>query len=149
MNTSSTNKKNTENKSFYRYALILFMVLIIGISATIFWYYDYYIMDHVEFMSSVTITNATVGINTNTSSLQFGKIPLEGVGTRYFKISSKRRALVRIIPTGNITPFIDFSENDFILDPGVVKTINATLSVPQNATIGNYSGIIKVYFYRK
>ena len=44
--------------------------------------------------------------------------------------------------------WIQFSENDFRLDPGEVKEVRIISSVPYGTDYGNYSGSIDVVFKR-
>jgi len=140
--------KNPGQRLFYKYALILVLILILGVAATIIVYYNYYLMNYIELSSSLNISNSSVGLNTNTKVLAFGKVPLGGGSTRYFTLSTQKRALIRIVPTGDIKQFISFSDNNFILEPGQQKRVLASVDIPDNATLGGYTGKVKIYFFR-
>jgi len=141
--------KKTYNDTFLQYALILLIVLCIGASITIIAYYNYYLYDYKEINTSVRVQNNTMGLNTNIKDLRFGKISPGGGGTRYFHLSSDRSSIVRIKTTGPIDKFITLSEYEFILEPNETKTITASIEIPDLTPEGNYSGKIRVYFFKR
>jgi hypothetical protein len=136
------------NHQKIRIVLWLLLVLVLGIFATVLYYYNYYLIDYTEFNTSLMVHNGNSGFNTDTWELSFGKNHPGGSGTKYFSITSKERAHVFIKVSGNMSEFLSFSDNNFIIQPGETKKIQTDLKIPQDAMLGNYSGKVQVYFFR-
>ena len=92
----------------------------------------------------------TVGVVVDPWNLHFGVIPAgDNFGTRFIDLTNlrERGAKISLKVYGNISPFVEFSKNDFILH----KNENVTVAVnfyAKSAKIGNYSGEIDVIVQR-
>ncbi len=108
--------------------------------------YEYEIM---KYPSKVEVTqvgaNKRLGIGfvVDTWNLNFGSVPAGGSSTRFMDLSNigEREAKIIFRAYGNITPFVGFSKNNFILYPKDNITIKITFS-SQSDTKGNYTGEI-------
>jgi hypothetical protein len=92
----------------------------------------------------------TIGVATDPWSLNFGIIPYgDNFGTRYVDLINKkdRDVKVSLKTYGNITPFVNFSKNNFFLHPNENITIKAQFYAT-SAKIGNYSGQIDITVQR-
>ncbi len=84
-----------------------------------------------------------VGVITDDWNLKFGSMPIGGTSSRYIDLVNLGEKKVKVVfrSYGNITPFVDFSKNNFVLDP----KDNATIKVSFNSRSGgsgNYTGDI-------
>lgn len=130
-------------------ALILLLIFVVGVGLTYSYYMLYYVTSMREIPLRVMTSNNTIGFNNNVTKLDFGKIPVGGGATKYFSVQSDFPRKVHIAISGNISPFIALSDNNFIIDPTINKSIEVYIDIPENYPIGyNYSGMLKVYFYR-
>lgn len=90
----------------------------------------------------------TIGINLDTSELNFGVVFAEGSSVRRnINLTSKdeKSSKVKLKAYGNIKPLISFSDNDFVF--GGKRGIDVTLRTDGVAP-GNYSGEIDVIVQR-
>jgi hypothetical protein len=110
-----------------------------------------------KYPSSVEIVEAkpaqeklTIGLTVDPWNLNFGIIP-EGknFGTRFISLSNlkEKDAKVSFKVYGNISPFVKFSNNNFLLHPNESLTIKVNFYA-EGAKIGNYSGEIDVIVQR-
>ena len=78
--------------------------------------------------TNVTVSRSTVGIDTSTLGVVFGKVPLNGTGKRFVNLNNTKEFSQRVefFVTGNISDFIYLSDNNITLKPGDSKTIDAT-----------------------
>lgn len=118
-------------------------------ASTAILYYHYYLKQYSEIDMSITVGPVGVtGFNVNTESLTFGKTYPTGGALRSFSIYAKEDSVVKIIPKGNITPFLSLSESHFLMAANTSKSINASIDIPENTSQGNYTGVLKIYFFR-
>ncbi|MEM7825063.1 MAG: hypothetical protein QXO27_03780 [Candidatus Aenigmatarchaeota archaeon] len=98
----------------------------------------------------LTQERLTIGVVLDPWNLNFGTIPAgNNFGTRFINLVNKKEndVKIRLKVYGNITPFVNFSKNNFILLPKE----NVTLEVhfyAATAKIGNYSGEIDIVAQR-
>ena len=133
-------------KGKYALMALIIITIILGAYLAFLYYIDFKIVDYKELNTSVIIVPRGGGFNLDKNSLNFGKNYPGGAGVRFFNVSSNHDAIVKIKVSGNIADFISFSDNDFMLLVNNTIQINATLRIPENTSLGNYSGIIKIYF---
>ena len=92
----------------------------------------------------------TIGLTVDPWNLDFGMIP-EGknFGTRFINLANlkEKDAKISFKVYGNISPFVKFNKNDFILHPNENLTVEVSFHA-EGAKIGNYSGEIDVIVQR-
>jgi hypothetical protein len=140
-------RKNSVKKRKAVIFIILGM-LVLGAAATFFYYTSYYLLDYKELNTSVKIVASGAGFNVDPTSLTFGKNYPGGSELRYINLYSKQDARVHIVVKGAMKSFVTFEPNDFILEKNSTAKITAQLDVPLNTSLGNYTGIVKIYFLR-
>ncbi|MGV8087425.1 MAG: hypothetical protein ACP5N1_07370 [Candidatus Woesearchaeota archaeon] len=153
-------KKKQYNNSTSEIIRLTFMIIIIcaigiliGVSSYT-WYYSNKINHDSKIISvytvdtQVEITTYSGGLNGDTDALKFGKVPLGGSATRYLNIYSINESIVQIEVSGDIAKFLSVDKNDFIISKNSNDTVTFNIEAPNNAIIGNYSGIIKVTFLK-
>ncbi len=146
-------KKNALNASRYKLItimLLLAFVFIIGIFLTITVYNKYVVLKYQEIDLFVKVQNGSTGaFNTSTDALNFAKTYPSGNSVKRIYMNSSKKAMVHIEADGNISGFISVSDNNFLIEPNEYKQIEVYLSVPSGTVEGDYSGKLKIYFYRR
>ena len=93
-----------------------------------------------------------IGVIADPWNLYFGRIPRgEGVSASHRFVSLKNEnegAMIQLSAYGNITPYISFSKNDFILEKGENATVDIQFRLDDTTVLGNYSGEIDVIVSR-
>jgi len=91
-----------------------------------------------------------IGFNPDNDSLHLGRIPLNGVGKRNFSLFNDYDYALKvdIKSTGNASPYIFLSDNNFILESNETKDlrISAKPSLVPDTQPGNYSGELIIIF---
>lgn len=91
----------------------------------------------------------TLGVTIDPWNLNFGVIPAgNNFGTRFINlVNKKENAKISFKVYGNISPFVNFSKNDFILHSKENVTVEVNFYTA-SAKVGNYSGEIDVIVQR-
>ena len=140
-------KKNSGK--YTKTILLLALVFILGCVLTIFFYYNYYIVDYKILKTSFIIEyGAVAGFNIDPNAITFGTVSPAGGGQRSFHLLSETDVLVKIVASENVKNSLKFSENNFILQKNTSKQIFVDLVPEPGIVAGNYSGTIKIYMYR-
>ncbi len=89
-----------------------------------------------------------VGIASDTDALNFGRVPGNGSYLkRYVHLNNTKEALkVSLKAYGNITPLIEFDENDFVLHKNESVEIGIVFNTVNAKAYGNYTGEIDIIF---
>lgn len=84
-----------------------------------------------------------IGFAAQTDELNFGRVPLGGRSTKFIDVSNTFNSPVKLKAhlSGNITPLVDLSEQEVLLDPKETTQIRVTFN---SNVIGNYSGNINI-----
>jgi hypothetical protein len=90
--------------------------------------------------------NLTLGVVVDPWNIEFGSIPTgNNTGTRFISLENlkEKESKVSFKVYGNISPFVDFSRNNFILHSNEKTMVEASFYT-NSSKIGNYSGEIDV-----
>jgi len=139
---------NIRRSNSKRVILMLVVIFFIGIYLTFLFYQNYKIIDYFEISARVKIQESGGGFNLENTSLNFGKNFPGGWGQRFIEINSSKDAIVRIKAVGDMENFLTFSDNNFFLPANKHKQVSVTMDVPENISLGNYTGKVKIYFLR-
>jgi len=123
----------SEDKAILNYSSLLFDYKIIRYPTS------------VEIISSEE-ENINLGFVTDPWNLKFGTVPGNGSSVnRYINVKNLRESYskIRLKAYGNITPLVNFSRSDFVLNENESIAIEVTLYT-DSAEFGNYSGEIDV-----
>jgi hypothetical protein len=91
-----------------------------------------------------------VGLSADPWNLNFGIIPVgKNFGKRFINLVNLKEKDAKIVlkVDGNISKFVKFSKNNFILHPNENVTIEVTFYA-EGASVGNYTGVISVIVQR-
>ncbi|MEM5773289.1 MAG: hypothetical protein QXL86_03680 [Candidatus Aenigmatarchaeota archaeon] len=91
-----------------------------------------------------------LGVVVDPWNLNFGIVPIgNNFVTRFIEISNPKEKSAKIVfkVYGNISPFVNFTRNDFIIRPNESVTIEAKFYA-EKAKIGNYTGEIDIVIQR-
>jgi len=92
----------------------------------------------------------SLGVVVDPWNLNFGRIPSgKNFATRFIDLSNLKEKDAKVIfkVYGNISPFVNFSKNNFILKPNESVTVEVKFYA-EKAEIGNYAGEIDVIVKR-
>ena len=134
---------------------LIIIIFLIGFGSTM-WYYALHKVAYVhvfEMQVELVSESRLAGFNAD-PNLNFGQLP--AAGGRAKKEMNLRNEydiplLVEIRIKGDIAELVYIDENYFTLQPGEVKHIWMTLSVPKDSSYapGNYTGTAKVLYKRQ
>lgn len=128
--------------------LLLVAILLFGVGLTLFAYYGLYLQEYREVAVDFYVKEQRVGINTDTDALHMGGIPPEGFSSRRLKIDPANDGRLVVAFDGNISEYISVRPNNIPVREGELLRLNFTVSVPEDASLGNYSGVATFSFYR-
>ncbi|MEM2874319.1 MAG: hypothetical protein QW063_02665 [Candidatus Nanoarchaeia archaeon] len=100
-------------------------------------------------MHIIVTTEKHVGINLDTDKIYFGTVPVEGSAIRNVTIAnsgSKKRFVLSV--EGPLESWTVASQSRFILQSGENKTVSIHVTVPKNATPGEYTSDLVITAYR-
>jgi hypothetical protein len=98
----------------------------------------------VDYKMQLTVGNH-IGFDLNTSVITFGMVTPSSSAVRHLNLKNgDQKNKFQILAFGDMASWIKLSENDFILQPYEKRTLNITAQVPENADLGNYTGILRV-----
>ncbi|MFC2143042.1 hypothetical protein ACFLQN_01440 [Candidatus Aenigmatarchaeota archaeon] len=113
----------------------------------------FFVYETVTYATSVEVVDLpdsmerlTIGMNVDTTDLNFGIIPAKAGGShRFIDLENPEDYGVEIIFSvkGTISPFMEFEQNNFKLNGNEKKSVKIIMNA-KNATPGNYSGKIDV-----
>ena len=111
-------------------------------------FFDYKIIRYPTSAEIVPVTeeNINLGVVTDPWNIKFGVIPGNGSSVRRYiniKNTNGNFSKIKLKTYGNITPLVNFSKNDFILNGNESAVIEVNL-YSESADVGNYSGEIDV-----
>lgn len=136
----------------YKALLLLVIGILLTVGITSIFYSSHKILNYKEYNTYVNVTGKNeVGFNLDPGVFNFGKVPQGAIAKRNATINHKYPfdVLVKIDITGNAKNLVSTSENYFILSPNITKNIEVMANVPENYSMGLYSGKIQVYFLRQ
>jgi uncharacterized membrane protein len=106
-------------------------------------------VNEIEMELHVAENPAEVGFDTGLEKIKFGWIPVGGYSKKSVNIeNSGADARVIVKAEGEFADWIQISESKFNLASGESKEVQLKAVVPQNAQPGNYTCVLKIYFYR-
>lgn len=94
----------------------------------------------------VDTIKSEIGINTETETLNFGKVSPGASVRRFLNISDTEEVGVISLAGGDLSSQISLAPQKFSLLPGEVKEVAVDFAVPESATAGNYVGEIRFCF---
>jgi hypothetical protein len=98
--------------------------------------------------TSVEVKLGVMGLNGDKDALRFGRVAPGNGGSRFINISTKEKALVNIYITGEMAKFLIVDKNSFVMEPGTSLSVPFNIYIPDNATVGNYTGKVTIELLR-
>lgn len=91
-----------------------------------------------------------IGFNTDTDAIHFGTIPRGNMGSRNITIENSEHASARILikTYGEISGWVDVSENNFVLKKGEKRDVKFTIILPEGIEKKKYSGTARIMLMR-
>ncbi|MBD3209643.1 hypothetical protein GF367_04480 [Candidatus Woesearchaeota archaeon] len=89
-----------------------------------------------------------VGINLDTDKVYFGTVSPGNEGTRDVNLVSSCRSVVTFTPTGEMSPWVKAVPSSTIIEKDEEQKVYFVVAIPQNTPFGNYTGEIRIDFYR-
>ena len=131
--------------------LLLIAVLVtIGVTSIIHTRYTTLNYKEYDMLMKVTADESGIGIGIIPGMMYFGKMSEGNSGMQKIVLRHNYHdpVLVQVVASGRLKGWVAVSENNFILEGGVTKTVNVTATVPEGASLGNHTGKLKVYLKR-
>jgi hypothetical protein len=97
----------------------------------------------VSFINVSNVSKTPIGISTVTYELDYGILPPGTGATKLIKLRNKNEipAKVSLKVYGNVTQFLEFGKNNFILEENSSRDVYIRAS---SSEVGNYSGTLEV-----
>lgn len=132
--------------------LLILLFAIIGIAVTITSYF-FFVIDTIRIIPmDVEFSPSYFGISGDTDALHFGRVALinDAFATKFINITNDKNhaSVVSITFSGEMAPWTEVKENNFILEPGEDKKLEFNVIPPENAVPGNYTGKAKIVIKR-
>lgn len=88
------------------------------------------------------VVGGHVGVDVTKEFLSFGMIPPGGSGKRWVNFANivNVSRVVHLEVTGDVSDWVYFPENDFLLKRGQAKRLEISIRIPKDAAYGNYTG---------
>ena len=121
------------------------VILIILILSILFSKYNLYKLEKLDIKVEV---GDGVGLDVSNDYVGFGIVSNGNSAARDIILSHSydKNLMIKMHVEGELRDWIVFSENDFVLEPGVEKKVGVSLFVPKEASKGKYeSELIVVY----
>lgn len=130
--------------------LVLIIILIAASSLASFIFYEYYINYKVDKLDIKVEVGEGVGLDVSEEYVGFGIVSNGNSAARDIILSHSydKNLMIRMHVEGGLKDWIVFSENNFVLEPGVEKRVGISLFVPKDAGKGKYTSEL-VVVYRK
>jgi len=130
--------------------ILLFIIVLISMTATILFYSFYTITDVKEINMSI-IVGDHAGFDVNTEKLAFGMVkPAGNSCIRFINLSNKKYYPLKVYINfyGDLAAWVSVSDNYFMLNPNEEKKLSFTVSAPDGTSYGNYTGKARFVFKR-
>ena len=97
-------------------------------------------------VANVTVPSTTIGFDVGPEDLKFGLIPKGSSGQRFIKINNlnQSRFKIRIVPFGNISPYMHFNADNFMMKKGEKTEINVEFRTEPDMELGYYDGGVAI-----
>ena len=142
---SSKASKPSSNIKLY---IVILAVIVCGIVLAFAYMINIRYQSVLKLDNTVIVDNGAKAINNTNLSLNFGTNNPGGIGYRWFNIESDYKSNIRIVVTGEMSKFLTFEDNNFIMQPYENRTIKTILTIPPGTPLGAYDGKVVVYFLK-
>ena len=145
-------KKTTAKQiDIYKAVLLIISAILITVGVTSIIYSAYKIADYKEYPIYLQVASDNqLGFDIRKDAISFGKVPVDSTGIIKINLAHNSPNPLNVVmeSSGQTKKFVVITENNFVLEPGVTKTIEIYAVVPANAQFGNYTGKLEVLFKR-
>lgn len=133
-----------------RNKLAYFLVAFFLISLILLLFPGKFLLADYRVLKTNVIVGDYVGINVNSDALYFGTVFKGGYSEREFSIDNFecRKCKVVIKADGDTKDWIWVSNRSFTLKEGESIDLKAIVDIPRDAEFGNYTGNLKIYFWK-
>lgn len=99
------------------------------------------VLDREEFYARVVVTNR-IGVDANDTALVFGGVTPGGSSIKkiFLESDSGKDVKIEIYSEGEISEFLEVSENFFVLSKDEKKEISFIVKIPLETEFGTYEG---------
>ncbi len=127
--------------------LVIVLTAVASVATGLYVYDTASIYDVIEYPMEVYVDNIA-GFNVDANSIHFGIIPPGSSGGREVTVTAGGyRTRVTFESTGDITPWISVSDNDFFLSPYENRTVTVSVSIPDDVVPLAYrKGTMRIVF---
>ena len=130
--------------------LLFLLAVILLVPVIVAYFFLFNIPVDVKTVKMYILVSNYTGFNVDTDCLYFGTVPGEGQAERTLNVTNDgdEKLLVNFYPGGNISKFISFSKNNFVIEPKSREQIKAIVYIPHGTQLGEYSGFLNIFFRR-
>ncbi len=131
-----------------KYILMILILLILILPMLLV---RYFVKDYNEIKMDIRITDAnTIGVNSDTDGLHFGRIPKGSNAFRKIHVYTEKcnKCKVSLVKTGDFKGWITISKNNFYIYNNKTEEVILNVNVPLDARMGDYNGTLKIYFWK-
>ncbi len=127
--------------------VILIVAVLLSVSLTKLTYDYFTLVDTTRFDMYLTVSDY-VGVNADTSAIFFGATFPGGSSNRLVLLNNSYSFPVKVEleAYGQLSNWVYFSDNGFVIEPNEGTTVNVHAIVPEKAKHGNYTGSLKIIF---
>ena len=129
--------------------LVVLIAILLSFTLTFLFYTKFMIIEIQEMDMKMKIRDV-VGLDTNSSVISFGSVPIGGSGRRTITLENKHDVSLRVYSkrSGEMARWVEVSLNKFVLEPGEKKELEVKATPSLDAEKGVYTGKVKFIFMR-
>ena len=132
-----------------RVTLLIAMALLLGVGLGLLGYYGFYLQEYREIPYDFDVRVGGIGINAGTDAIHFGGVNPGGSGYRFMNITAAHDGRLVIAFKGDGASYLYADPNNVRVSRGQPLRVQLSIAVPDDARLGNYSGVAKFYFYKR
>ncbi len=133
--------------------MLIILIIAASIAGTLgayTFYSEWYVLDVQEVPVRFQVsTGQTIGFALDKDVLAFGRIPPGGKAERGATIESYLPSRAVITMSDNLASILTTTENNILLEARTPQQINFVLSIPESMDAGNYTGQVRITYFRR
>ena len=142
----SRGRSPLSNKRFILSVSLVLVLLLAGL----LYYFAFGVIKASYSIPMVIEVSSKLGIAGDTGVLNFGVVQPGGWSKKTLVLANNRAYPLEVImtPSGNISPYIVFSENFFLLNASGTRTVGVWVQTPVTIRYGQYDGRLNIIMKR-
>ena len=139
-----------EFKLRYLKGILLFLAVFILLSAsTLYIYFRVQLESVDEYKMYVRVNDEYSQLKIDNDVVAFSNMKPDMKDTRFIRLKNEGgEHLVEVVATGEIADWVDISDAKFTINENEEKEIQVAVSVPEEASLGEYDGKLLVIMHK-